>query len=137
MMQREPLRENLIDELTRLVGRPSSVLREALSGVVRVLSLRLKGDLATRLAAFPMTAWPGLAPHEPVTRDLWSAVLSPGLTPEETFTALAIIDDHVRRRYGTDAWTRLEEWGPQLLGRYGLATPATDLDVGHADRPAL
>lgn len=119
-MQREPLDENLLDELTRLVGRPSTVLRDVLERTIGVLIEALTPDTARELSTFPMTAWQSLAPHAPVTRALWSAVLSAGLTAEETFTALAVIDDHVRRRYGVMGWATLAEWGPGLAGRYRL-----------------
>jgi hypothetical protein len=122
MLYREPLDENLLDELTRLVGRPSSVLREVLSGVLRVVVSELNSDVARALSSFPMTAWQGLAPDSAVTRGLWSAILSSGLTAEEVFTALAVVDDHVRRRYGSEAWTEVHEWAPRLAGRYGLET---------------
>ena len=123
MMYREALDENLLDELTRLVGRPASVLRDVLAGMLRVVVEDLGADLANSLSSYPMTAWQGLAPDAQVTRGLWSAVLSSGLTAEEVFTALAVVDDHVRRRYGSDAWTAVQEWAPRLAGRYGLDMP--------------
>jgi hypothetical protein len=123
MMKREPFDENLIDELTRLVGRPSSVLRDALRGMLRELLDGLTPERARTLAEFPMTSWPALAPGIDLTRRLWSSVLSAGLTAEETFTTLAVVDDHARRRFGVDAWSRVRTWGPQLFSTYGLAPP--------------
>lgn len=136
MFYGEPLDENLLDEMTRLVGRPASVLRDVLAGLLGVVVEDLGSDLAHALSGFPMTSWQGLAPDAPVTRGLWSAVLSSGLTAEEVFTALAVVDDHVRRRYGSDAWTRVREWAPRLAGRYGLDMPwsaGTGIDAAGAN----
>ncbi|MDQ7088125.1 MAG: hypothetical protein Q9Q13_09825 [Acidobacteriota bacterium] len=38
---------------------------------------------------------------------------------------MAVIDDHVRRYYGNDAWSRAGEWSARLAQRHGLdlATP--------------
>ena len=117
-MIREPLDENLLDELTRLVGRPACVVREALSGVLGVLNGPDGAGLPSRLTEFPMTSWQAISPETPAVRGLWSAIVGSGMTAEEAFTVLAVIDDHVRRRYGVDAWLRLREWGPRLAGRY-------------------
>lgn len=114
----QPLREDLLEELTRLVGRPSPVVRDALSRLLKVLLHEVDEDVARTLAAFPMTAWQSLAPGCPALRNLWSATLSAGLTVEEVFTAFAVIDDHVRRRYGAEAWTELAEWGPKFELKY-------------------
>ncbi|GAB4371061.1 MAG: hypothetical protein Kow0062_06300 [Acidobacteriota bacterium] len=125
-MLREPLDENLLDELTRLVGRPAVVVREALARLMTVLNGSVDPELGRRLGAFPMTAWQAIDSGSPVVRAIWSAVVGAGMTTEEAFTALAVVDDHVRRRYGADAWSRVAEWGPRLAGRYcpGDAAPA-------------
>ncbi len=125
---REPLDENLLDELTRLVGRPSSVLHEVMERLMAVLIDALPMDVSRQLAPFPMTAWQAIAPDAPVTRALWSAVLSSGLTAEETFTALAVVDDHVRRRYGAHGWKTIAEWGPTFVSRYRLDALPPSLD---------
>ncbi|MFN7965809.1 MAG: hypothetical protein U0V87_09015 [Acidobacteriota bacterium] len=117
---REPIQENLLEELTRLVGRPLPVVHEALASLLSVLSNDFPEETLTSLAEYPMTAWQALAPHDPGTRRLWSAAVATGLTPEESYTALAVIDDHVRRGFGADAWQRVKEWAPRLAGRYDL-----------------
>ena len=117
-MPGQPFREDLLEELTRLVGRPSPVVRDAFSRLLKVLLREVDEEVARTLAAFPMTAWQSIAPGCPALRNLWSATLSAGLTVEEVFTAFAVIDDHVRRRYGADAWTSLAEWGPKFEMKY-------------------
>lgn len=117
---REPIQENLLEELSRLVGRPVPVVHEALASLLRVLVHEFREESLTPLAEFPMTAWQALAPNDPGTRRLWSAAVGAGLTAEESFTALAVIDDHVRRGFGADAWPRVKEWAPRLAGRYDL-----------------
>jgi hypothetical protein len=114
----QPLQEDLLEELTRLVGRPSPVVRDAFSRLLGVLLREVDGEVARNLAAFPMTAWQSIAPGCPALRNLWTATLSAGLTVEEVFTAFAVIDDHVRRRYGAEAWTTLAEWGPRFELKY-------------------
>ena len=114
----QPLREDLLEELTRLVGRPSPVIRDAFSRLLEVLLREVDAEVARTLSAFPMTAWQSIAPGCPALRNLWSATLSAGLTVEEVFTAFAVIDDHVRRRYGANAWTSLAEWGPRFELKY-------------------
>ena len=118
-MLREPLDENLLDELTRLVGRPAIVVRDALARLMGTLVGGMDRELGRRLGAFPMTAWQSIAPGCPLAREIWSAVVGAGMTAEEAFTALAVVDDHVRRRYGADAWQHVAEWGPRLAGHYG------------------
>jgi hypothetical protein len=114
----QPLREDLLEELTRLVGRPSPVVRDAFSRLLKVLLREVDEEVARTLSVFPMTAWQSIAPDYPALRNLLSATLSAGLTVEEVFTAFAVIDDHVRRRYGAEAWMSLSEWGPKLELRY-------------------
>lgn len=114
----QPLQEDLLEELTRLVGRPSPVVRDAFSRLLKVLLREVDEETARTLAMFPMTAWQSIAPGCPALRNLWSATLSAGLTVEEVFTAFAVIDDHVRRRYGAAAWTVLAEWGPKFELKY-------------------
>ncbi|MBP7147038.1 MAG: hypothetical protein KBD01_05800 [Acidobacteria bacterium] len=113
-MVRQPSQENLLDELARLVGRPGSVVGEALDNLLQVLLVDLDAETGRALGPYPMTAWQALAPSVPVVRRAWVAAASAGLTTEEVFTALAVIDDHVRRRCGSDAWQRSAEWLPQL-----------------------
>ncbi len=117
-MVRQPFHEDLLEELTRLVGRPAPVVRDAFSRLFKVLLREVDKDVARTLAAYPMTAWQSIAPGCPALRNLWSATLSAGLTVEEVFTAFAVIDDHVRRRFGADAWNSLDEWGPRFELKY-------------------
>ncbi len=119
----EPLPENLVDELTRLVGRPMPVVREALARLLTVIVEQCDGASVSELAPFPLTAWQALAPGHPAARALWSAVMSAGLTTEEVFTTLAVVDDHVRRRFGSDAWSGATEWGDRLMRQYGFDAP--------------
>jgi hypothetical protein len=119
MRYREPLEEDLLDELTRLVGRPQPVLQEAVRRLVHVLLEQFEPELVRSLAGFPMTAWQSLAPEQPAAREMWSAALGAGLTAEEVFTTLAVIDDHVRRTHGALAWEALHRWAPRLLVRCG------------------
>ena len=134
-MPGQPFREDLLEELTRLVGRPSPVIRDAFSRLLKVLLREVDEEVARTLAAFPMTAWQSIAPGCPALRNLWSATLSAGLTVEEVFTAFAVIDDHVRRRYGADAWTSLAEWGPKFEMKY--VPEQAMLGVGTRPEPGL
>ena len=122
-MYADPLQENLVDELTRLVGRPMPVVREALSRLMCVMVGQLDPDETTALAPFPLTAWQSLACEHEGARAIWSAVLSAGLTTEEVFTTLAVVDDHVRRRFGDGAWIDVREWGPRLARQYEFEIP--------------
>ncbi len=131
-MLREPLDENLLDDLTRLVGRPAIVVREALARLMGALVDGVDRDLGRRLGAFPMTAWQSIAPDCPLTREIWSSVVGAGMTAEEAFTALAVVDDHVRRRYGADAWQNVAAWGPRLAGR----CDPEPVPEGHARLPS-
>jgi len=130
-MGRQPLHEDLLEELTRLVGRPRPVIREAFSRLLKVLLSEIDEQTAQRLGTYPMTSWQSLAPGCRALRNLWSATLSAGLTVEEVFTAFAVIDDHVRRRYGSEAWSELRDWGPRMLWEY---VPETLLSPG-LERP--
>lgn len=123
-MVRQPLSENLIDELVRLVGRPFPVVQSALARLMALAGGERLLECAKSLAGFPLTAWQALAPGDPAIRNLWSEVMAVGLTTEEVFTALAVVDDHVRRRYGNDAWQRVPEWAPRLVHRYNLTGSA-------------
>lgn len=131
-MGRQPLCEDLLEELTRLVGRPNPVIREAFSRLLKVMLFEVDEQTAQRLGAFPMTSWQSLAPGCRALRNLWSAALSAGLTVEEVFTALAVVDDHVRRRYGNEAWSGVRGWGPRMLREY---VPETLAALG-LERPA-
>ncbi len=122
-MYREPLHEDLLDELTRLVGRPQPVIEEALGRLLETLASEFDPLLLAQLGPFPMTAWASLAPELASTRRLWSAVVGTGLTAEEVFTAFAVIDDHVRRRYGNDAWPRAADWWSALAVQCRHAAP--------------
>lgn len=117
---REPIQENLVEELTRLVGRPMPVVHEALSSMFTVLRRDFQPTNLADLSHYPMTAWASLAPQQHAIRALWSAVASAGLTTEEVFTTFAVVDDHVRRGFGAGAWSQLQEWGPRVVGRYDL-----------------
>ncbi len=128
-MAREPLHEDLLDALTRLVGRPLPVVQEALARLLGGLSRHLGRELLCDMGPFPLTSWHALCPHPASAAQVWADVQGAGLSAEEVFTALAVVDDHVRRRYGNDAWSRLEEWSPTLAGRY-------DLPIPPAGRPA-
>ena len=124
----EPLEENLIDEVTRLVGRPLPVVKEAVARLLAVLVAETGAAGTAELAVYPLTAWQALAPYHRPTRNLWSEALSAGLTTEEVFTTLAVLDDYARRRYGNEAWKTVSEWGPRLARQY-------QIDVsGHAAR---
>lgn len=131
-MAREPLHEDLLDVLTRLVGRPLPVVQEALARLLDGVGHRLGQDRLLALGPFPLTAWRGLCAGTDAARQIWADIEGVGLSTEEVFTALAVIDDHVRRRYGTDAWARLNDWTPALAGRYKLRIPP----VGRAQRDA-
>ncbi|GEM_PF-3508822 len=122
-MVREPFHEDLVEELTRLVGRPAPIMRELLSRFLAVVAARLDDGTADGLWAFPLTAWHALAPDHPVARETWDHLRGVGLSDEEIFTALAVIDDHVRRRYGNRAWHGADEWLHRLAGRYDLDLP--------------
>lgn len=122
-MVRQPLSENLIDELVRLVGRPFPVVQAVLSRLMAVAGKDLPSGLGAELAVYPLTAWLALAPEEGAVKKIWNEVMEVGLTTEEVFTALAVVDDHVRRRYGNDAWQRVPEWAPGVVHRYNLAGP--------------
>ncbi len=126
-MVREPFQEDLVEELTRLVGRPAPVMRESLSRFLAVVAARLDGEAAEALWEFPLTAWHALAPAHPVARETWDRLREVGLGDEEIFTALAVIDDHVRRRYGNRAWHRAARWLGRLAGRYDLDLSAAPL----------
>ncbi len=129
--------ENLLDELTRLVGRPVPVVREALTRLLGVLITGFDGEASRRLSAFPMTAWRAIDPQGRASLESWEAIVSAGLSVEEAFTALAVIDDHVRRCYGNTAWSRLRDWSHRLALRYDLAMPARRAPRPHAvDAPA-
>ena len=117
---KEAAQENLLDELTRLVGRPMPVVREALARLLGVFSGEVEAGTARSLSPYPMTAWKALAPETAVAEQSWMAIASAGLQPEEVFTAMAVIDDHVRRYYGNDAWSRAGEWSCRLARRHGL-----------------
>ena len=117
-MYAEPLHENLVDELTRLVGRPMPVVREALARLLTVVEQKGESEVFRSLAPLPLTAWQVLAPDLADARDLWTAVMSAGLTTEEVFTTLAVVDDHVRRRFGSDAWNAPSEWARRLIRQY-------------------
>ncbi len=120
-MYREPLQEDLLDELTRLVGRPQPVVQDALARLLQCLDRHFETDALGALGDYPMTAWPAIA-HDPQGTDLlWRTMMAAGLSAEEVLTALAVVDDHVRRRYGNRAWARVREWGPLMAGRYDLA----------------
>lgn len=91
----------------------------ALAGGERLL------ECAKSLAGFPLAGMASVGPwrsrHQKfVVRE----VMAVGLTTEEVFTALAVVDDHVRRRYGNDAWQRVPEWAPRLVHRYNLTGSA-------------
>lgn len=120
-MHREPLQEDLVEELTRLVGRPKPMIQDVLGRLLDALSGGFDRDTLLELATFPLTAWPAIAARSRAATGLWDAALSAGLTPEEVLTALAVLDDHVRRRYGADSWARMADWGPRLRCRYNLA----------------
>jgi hypothetical protein len=122
-MPREPLHEDLLDALTRLVGRPRPVVQEALARLIGGLSRHLGHDLLGAMGPFPLTSWHALCPRPDAARQVWADVQGAGLSAEEVFTALAVVDDHVRRRYGSDAWARLDDWSPNLAGRYDLPIP--------------
>ncbi|RMG45369.1 MAG: hypothetical protein D6718_07380 [Acidobacteria bacterium] len=122
-MYQDRLDENLLDEVTRLVGRPVPVVADALGGLFGVLVGELPGELARQLAPFPLTAWQALAPEEEPVRRIWTAALSAGLTAEEVFTVLAVVDDHVRRRFGNEAWSRAGEWARRLAREYDFPMP--------------
>lgn len=122
-MAREPLQEDLLDALTRLVGRPLPVVQEALARLLGGLSRHLGHELLAAMGPFPLTSWHALCPCPESGRQVWADVQATGLSAEEVFTALAVVDDHVRRRYGSDAWSRLDEWSPNLAGRYELPIP--------------
>ena len=121
-MHREPLQENLLDELTRLVGRPKPLIQYVLGQLLDALSNEFDQGLLAALGPFPMTSWPAIAADCGATGTLWDAALTAGLSPEEVFTALAVLDDHVRRSYGNDSWSRVPDWGPRLACRYNLET---------------
>ncbi len=122
-MYAEPLQENLVEEMTRLIARPVPVVREAMSRLLEVMVEALDPATTERLAPFPLTAWQALASEKSVTRQMWSAMLSAGLTTEEVFTVLAVVDDHVRRRFGNGAWVAVAEWGPGLAREYEIDVP--------------
>jgi hypothetical protein len=121
-MNSEPLQEDLLDELTRLVARPRPLVQDVLARLLGTLTRRFDPPLLAKLGSFPMTAWPAISAPNGPARDLWSCGASAGLSPEEVFTTLAVLDDHIRRRYGSDSWSRLSDWAPRLACRYGLAT---------------
>ncbi len=129
-MVREPFQEDLVEELTRLVGRPAPIMRELLSRLLAVVASRMDAGTADELWAFPLTAWHALAPGHPVARETWGRLREVGLSDEEIFTALAVIDDHVRRRYGNRAWHRAAEWIGRLAGRYDLDVPVATAPAG-------
>lgn len=133
---REPMQENLLEELTRLVGRPLPVVRDALAGMLRVVERDFRQDSLIGFSSYPLTAWHVLAPGHDGARRLWDAVAATGLTAEETFTALAVVDDHVRRGYGASAWSRAHEWGPRLAGHYELDLRDTGAALRRAARIA-
>jgi hypothetical protein len=120
-MYRETLQEDLLAELSRLVGRPLSVVQDGLARLLECVESRFDADLLAALGPFPMTSWASLAADSAETGALWCATAAAGLTAEEGLTALAVVDDHVRRRYGNEAWSRVRDWGPQMAGRYELA----------------
>ncbi len=123
-MVREPLQEDLVEELTRLVGRPKPIIQDVLARLLDALAENFDGAVLGCLATYPMTAWSAIAAPRLAARDLSDVALSAGLSPEEALTALAVLDDHVRRCYGADSWARLEDWGPRLRCRYELPTAA-------------
>lgn len=131
----QPLQEDLLEELTRLVGRPAPVVRDAFSRLLKVLLREVDEETVRTLAAFPMTAWQSIAPGCPALRNLWSATLSAGLTVEEVFTAFAVIDDHVRRRYGAEAWISIAAWGPKFELKY--VPEQARLGLGARPEPGL
>lgn len=122
-MYEESLPENLLDELTRLVGRPVPVVQEALTRLLGILLTESGSESIIQLSPYPMTAWAALAPGCRLSRESWAAVMSVGLSAEEGFTALAVVDDHVRRFYGNDAWKSLRDWGHRLALRYDISLP--------------
>lgn len=128
---REPVQENLLDELTRLVGRPLPMVHAALSHAMRQLTSRIDPRLLAGLAPFPMTSWRSLACDASVA-ELWEAAAISGLTTEEVLTTFAVLDDHVRRAYGDDAWCDVRSWGPRVVGLYDLHP----LNVGTGRREA-
>jgi hypothetical protein len=124
-MYREALQEDLLAELSRLVGRPLAVVQDGLARLLECVGTRFDTDLLGALGPYPMTAWASIAPDSVEADALWRATTAAGLTPEEGLTALAVVDDHVRRRYGNGAWSRIREWGPSMAGRYELAPPVS------------
>lgn len=118
-MYANPLQEDLLDELTRLVGRPEPMVREALTRMIHLAGERLDRETLGLLSVYPMTAWHAIASTTDTVRELWKGALGTGLSAEEVFTALAVVDDHVRRRFGNDAWVRIQQWGPGLLDAAG------------------
>ncbi|UCF67156.1 MAG: hypothetical protein JSV80_15475 [Acidobacteriota bacterium] len=136
-MHHERLEENLLDELTRLVGRPVPVIAEALAGLLGVLVSEMPRDTMGSLSPFPMSAWQALAPQEKAVRRIWGQALTAGLTVEEVFTVIAVVDDHVRRRFGADAWPRVAEWGPRLAIEHDVVLPAADAAGVPLERPQI
>jgi len=123
-MNADILHEDLLEELARLVGRPRGLVQDMLARVLETVESTLEPELLGQLATFPMTSWPALTPAGAQTGAVWQAAVSTGLTTEEALTALAVLDDHVRRRYGSDSWARVQDWGPRMACRYNLATAA-------------
>ena len=137
-MYNKPTEENLLDEMARLIGRPFPVVQQALARLFGVLEVEFDPALARCLSPFPMTAWRALAPESSFSRQAWSAIASVGLTKEEVFTAVAVLDDHVRRYYGGDAWARWADWGRRLALRYEIPVASAPLAAGslaHGARP--
>ncbi len=129
----EPQQENLLEELTRLVGRPKPVLEEAVTRLLGLLMTHREATPVTvELSPYPMTAWRALAPQCTFPGELEGAFRGLGLTAEEVFTALAVIDDHVRRTYGNDAWERARDWSHRLALRYDLSLPHAPIETALA-----
>jgi len=135
-MYDKPNEENLLDEMARLIGRPFPVVQQALARLFGVMEAEFDPALARCLSPFPMTAWRALAPESSFSDHAWSAVASVGLTKEEVFTAVAVLDDHVRRYYGGDAWVRWSDWGRRLALRYEIPVTSAPFPAGAAARGA-
>jgi len=134
-MYGEPLQENLVDEVTRLVGRPRSVVREAIARMLTVMVGESGPHASGSLCDYPLTAWTSIAPDHEGARMVWTAVVSAGLTTEEVYTALAVVDDHVRRRFGSNAWHSVLDWGHRLARQYEIEVPCRESRQWHYGAP--
>lgn len=115
--------ENLLVDLNHLAGCGEALARETLGSLLAVLAEDVEPGLAHCLAGYPMTSWAALAPEERLPQRLWAALLERGLSEEQAMTVLAVVDDHVRRRFGNGAWARPARIASELAADHGLAGP--------------